>query len=225
MHSNLFYTVILSGAFLLLFAVAELLYHKFGVKAEYTRKIVHIFTGLLVLSFPAFFDDHRSVLLLCGGFMALLLASLKFDFLPSINKVGRVTRGSLLYPIMVYVCFLVYNYFGQLTFYYIPLLVLAFCDPVAVYVGKTWPWGKYHIRSYTKTVSGSTGFMIAASIVSTVILSTLVGNSYGFCLLLGLLIAFATTIAEAIGNKGYDNLTIPIAALLVLYAAKDYIIY
>jgi len=224
MSSNLINTSILSLLFLTLFGLAELLYHFFNVKAEWTRKIVHLCTGIFALSFPLLLDNHWWVLLLAIGFLVLLVSSIKLNFLKSINGVNRITRGSILFPIVVYGCFLVYNKYDHLVFYYLPLLILAICDPVAAYVGKNWPWKKYHIRSYTKTLSGSLGFLAFALLVSWTMLSSLADSDFSTNFFLAIGIALATTIAEAVSNKGYDNLTIPIAALLVLFLEKDYFI-
>ena len=96
---------ILTGYFLVLFGSAEILYHYFKIQAEYTRKYVHIGTGLLTLLFPILFSSHWSVLIICAAFLLLLVTSLKFNLLKSINAIGRFTLGSVMYPIVVYICF------------------------------------------------------------------------------------------------------------------------
>ncbi|MEN0047927.1 MAG: phosphatidate cytidylyltransferase, partial [Bacteroidota bacterium] len=144
----------LALAFLALFASAEWLYHKRGVKAEVTRKYVHIATGLLTMLFPLMLENHWLVLLLCGSFLLILIASLRFNLLPSINAVDRKTSGSLMYPIIVYGCYLVYSRYDQFMFYYIPILILALCDPIAAFVGMNYPVGKYQTFGKTKTWSG-----------------------------------------------------------------------
>jgi len=224
MSGNLINTLMLSLAFLLLFGLAELLHHFFRINAEWTRKIVHLCTGVFALSFLFLLDNHWWVLLMSISFLGLLTLSMKFNFLKSINGVDRITRGSLLFPVVVYGCFLVYDHYDHLLFYYLPLLILAICDPVAAYVGKNWPWKKYHIRTYTKTLSGSLGFLAFALLVSWTLLSSLANSDFSTNFILAIGIALATTVAEAVSNKGYDNLTIPIAAVLVLLLEKDYFI-
>ena len=44
MSPDVLNTFIMAGAFLVLFASAELMYHRFGVAAEVTRKYVHLLT-------------------------------------------------------------------------------------------------------------------------------------------------------------------------------------
>lgn len=216
MNENFLHTIYLAGVFLVLFASAELLYHKYKVKVEITRKYVHVMTGLLTMLFPPLIGNHWLVLVLCGSFLAILLSSMALNLLPSINAVARKTRGSFLYPIVVYGCYLIYMAYDQLMFYYIPILILALCDPIAALVGKKWPAGRYTTFGQTKTLSGSLGFFIAAIITCSCLILGLEETSLSETILISVGVATVTAVAEALTHKGYDNLTIPVGALLVL---------
>lgn len=222
MNENLINTILLSGCFLFLFGIAELLYHFAGVKAELTRKLVHLITGLLTLSFPPLLENHWYVLGICASFLLLLVLSLQFKMLPSINAVDRVTRGSFLYPVIVYFCFLAQNAQGNLIYYYLPILILAFCDPVAALVGKSRPWLRYSILGQSKTISGSLGFFVAALVISSILLSTFMLLPVNTLILLVLVVSFASTLAEALTQKGYDNLSIPLTTLSVLFTFENF---
>jgi len=223
MSENLLHTSYLAGAFLVLFASAELLYHKLRVKAEITRKYVHILTGLLSMLFPPLIGNHWLVLALCGSFLLILVTSLTLKLLPSINAVDRVTRGSILYPIVVYGCYLVFREYDQFMFYYIPILILAICDPIAALIGKKWPKGQYTTFGHTKTLSGSFGFLAITIAICLVLMLGLEEATVNEAIIMALGLAFITTIAEALTHKGYDNLTIPASALLVLIVFKEFI--
>ena len=108
MSWNLINTIILAGVFLVLFASAEWMYHIKKVRVEMTRKYVHLMTGLLTMFFPPMIGNHWLVLFLCGSFLVILLVSLQFNLLPSINAVKRKTQGSLLYPVIVYCCYFLF---------------------------------------------------------------------------------------------------------------------
>jgi phytol kinase len=54
MKEQIVITALLGLSFLVLFGIAELLYHYGKVKAEITRKTVHIGTGILTLYFRCF---------------------------------------------------------------------------------------------------------------------------------------------------------------------------
>lgn len=212
-------TAILSASFLALFGIAELLYHYAHVKVELTRKLVHLGTGALTLLFPVMLSNHWFVLLLCGSFALILIVSLRFKLLPSINAIDRVSVGSLAYPASVYGCYLVFQaehqHFG---FFYIPILTLAICDPIAALAGKRWPLGKYTIGKDTKTLMGSGMFLLSAFIVYFVTVSML-NPQTGIQPLIfrGLIVAIIACTAEAVSGKGTDNLTIPAAVLGGLY--------
>jgi dolichol kinase len=223
MSENLLHTIYLAGAFLVLFASAELLYHKLGVSVEITRKYVHLLTGLLTMLFPPLIGNHWLVLALCGSFLIILVISLILQQLPSINAVERVTRGSILYPIIVYGCYLVFREYDQFMYYYIPILILAICDPIATLIGKKWPKGQYTTFGHTKTLSGSFGFFAIAIAICLVLILGLEEATLKEAIIMAFGVAFLTAIAEALTHKGYDNLTIPTSALLVLILVKELI--
>ncbi len=214
--------LILATAFLLLFALAEILYHYFSVKVELTRKLVHVGTGLLALFFPLMLGNHWLVLLLCASFSIILLVSLKFKLLPSINAIERKSVGSLAYPLAVYTCYLAYDYYEhQYIYYYLPIIILAICDPIAALSGKQWPIGKYKVGNDSKTIMGSSMFFIS----SVILVVNFAINSEGFSsgkqiICSALIIGVLSTITEAISKKGWDNFTIPISVLVGLIFSK-----
>lgn len=223
MSEQMINTIVLGGVFLLLFASAEFLYRRMGFKAEVTRKYVHISTGLLTMLFPVLIGDQLLVLLLCGSFFLILLLSMSINILPSINAVDRKTWGSLAYPVIVYLCFLVYMQQELLMYFYIPILILALCDPIATIVGKNWPAGRFTIFAQTKTFSGSVAFFMASLLTSFLLLISLSELSVFHVIILSLSLATATTFVEAISLNGLDNITIPAVALSVLFLFNEYL--
>ncbi|MFY9309035.1 MAG: phosphatidate cytidylyltransferase [Bacteroidia bacterium] len=213
--TDLLNTAILAGAFLLLFGFAEILYHYFKAKVEITRKIVHFGTGILTLLFPLMLDDHWLVLLLCGSFAVILIISIRYNFLKSVNAIDRESVGSIAYPVSVYGCYLAFNYFDhQYAYFYIPILILAICDPVAALAGKKWPLGKYKIGNSSKTLMGSGMFFLSAFIVIVVL--SLMEHNMTRIVMRGLIIALFSTVSEAVSGRGYDNITIPVSVLASL---------
>ncbi len=224
MSKEIINTALLAGLFLSLFAMAEMLYHKLKIKAEGTRKIVHIGTGIVTMLFPLMLRNHWFVLLLCASFALILFLSLKFNLLPSINAINRISYGSLLYPVAVYGCYLAYNYFhSNLLFFYLPILTMAISDPVAALVGKRWPYGIFHIRQDTKTVMGSAAFFFSSVVLTIILFYFFSSGNFHIKsgLLIAILIASATTITEALSTKGLDNITIPFCTVLVLTLVYD----
>ncbi|MBI3510111.1 MAG: phosphatidate cytidylyltransferase [Bacteroidetes bacterium] len=226
MSKDIIHTAILAASFLLLFGLAEILYHKFKVKVELTRKLVHFGTGLLTLLFPLMLSNQWFVLFLCGSFAFILLASLKFNLLKSINAIERSSFGSILYPVSVYGCYLVYNYYtnksgrtpDQYIYFYLPILTLAICDPMAALFGKKYPYGKFTIGKDTKTIVGTGAFFISSVLLSIVMLVCSGKYSSGtfHLLLLAAGIALSACVVEAVSGKGSDNITIPACVITIL---------
>lgn len=218
MINDWLFLLILAASFLLLFGIAELLYHWLKVPVEWTRKLVHLGTGLLTLLFPLLLENHWSVLLLCGSFALILIASLRFRLLPSINAIERFSVGSLAYPVAVYGCFLIYQEQEVLTYFYLPILTLAICDPIAALTGKKWPLGRYRIGKEYKTAMGSGMFLLTAFCVyMTGALLAHPHASVGLTIWRGLIVASVAMLAEGLSGKGTDNLTIPAAVVSMLY--------
>ncbi|MEO7176432.1 MAG: phosphatidate cytidylyltransferase [Saprospiraceae bacterium] len=227
MSADFQHTAILAGAFLMIFAIAELLYHRLKVEAEFSRKFAHISTGLLTLLFPILLSSHWWVLLLCASFALILVLSLRYKFFPSINAIERKSHGSLLFPLSVYCAFLLYDYekvkndgnVDALIYFYLPILTLAICDPLAAWFGGKFPYGPFYIRKGLKTLSGSFAFFI-----SSICLSLLILHYFPFAniavnpFILVVLIAFCAAAVEGLSGDGIDNFTIPVtvAAILVL---------
>lgn len=219
MKNDLLNMLILALIFLLLFAISEILYHQCRIKVEMTRKLVHVGTGLICLFFPILLKNHWSVLFLCGLFAVILLLSLKFNLLKSINAVDRKSVGSIAYPVAVYLCFLTQPYLDErYIFYYLPLVTLAICDPMAALSGKKWPLGPYKIFGAQKTLMGSAVFFSCAMIVTFLTWRSIHNPNLDFQEFIVITtVAFTATLAEAFSKDGYDNLTIPISTLVCLY--------
>jgi len=219
MTSNVFNFIILSLAFLVLFAAGEIAYHVLKVKGETTRKLIHIGTGILTLTFPIFFTSVLWVALLCLSFLLILLASQRYNFLRSINDIDRKSHGSALYPIIVVLIFAFYDayqfiqspYFliGNVAYFYLPILIMAIADPMAAVVGKKYPVGVYKIRKQQKSLSGSLAFFLTAIVICL----SFIHVDYWWLILL---ISLSTTLVEGLSKNGFDNFSIPLAVAINL---------
>jgi phytol kinase len=223
MKREILNTILLAGMFISLFGIAEILYYKCKMKAGVTRQIVHIGTGLLCILFPVMLHDHWFVLVLCGSFAICLFLSLQLNFLRSINAIDRISYGSLLYPLAVYGCYIAYDYFDDLLFFYLPVLTLGISDPLAAIFGKQWPYGKFHINHDTKTVTGSSAFFLSSLVLAITLFYFFSPghNSISRLLSISLLIAVSATFSEAVSIKGLDNITVPLCVVLILTLVHD----
>jgi dolichol kinase len=143
------------------------------------------------------------------------------DFLQSINAIGRDSYGSITYPVSVYGTFLFarYAYPGeaQAAFYYIPILTLAICDPLAALTGKRFPWKPFKVGEGFKTWTGTLAFFVSSTVLNFILLETLSETSSVSCLVISLALGLVTAAAEAVSRKGLDNLSVPAAAIGLLW--------
>jgi phytol kinase len=214
MQQQLFHLLGLGAAYLALFGLCEWLHHRRHWQAEHTRKLAHAGSGLLALSFPFFFQDFWFVAVLCALFLLILAVTKYTGFLRSIHGIPRVSYGSAMFPIVVCICFWRYAQTQDLTRFYLPVLVMALADPAACIVGKRLPISKLFRK---KTLGGSLAFFVLAFGLGLAMFGFLqVGNTWASALAQAAALGLATTFAEAVSGRGFDNLTIPLAALAVM---------
>jgi len=225
MNNELLNIMALACMFLLLFAIAEAGYYFLKIKPEWTRKFVHLGTGLLALLFPVMLQSHWSVLLLCFSFFILLRLSLKFNFLKSINDIGRKSVGSLAYPVSVYACYLAFCFFDRQYFYfYLPVLILAVSDPLAAIVGKYLTVNKEKSAKVNKTIPGSAAFFASAYMLTFVLFIVFKNDKETLSIIMySALVAFAATVSESFSSKGWDNITIPASVLICMITLESVI--
>jgi len=212
--------IIFSLAFVLIFVINELIYRIFGVTAEYTRKSVHVFSGLLTLLLPFFFENHFPVLILTVEFVLMLIISIKFNFFKCINNVSRKTYGSFLFPVSVYLTFFFSIEFEDNALFYIPILILSLSDPLAAISGKISKRNNNIVKNDAKTVTGSLFFGFSAFIISLIMINYFYEIDLVYILILSLIISILSAIVERKSNMGTDNLTIPVVVLLILVVFK-----
>lgn len=219
--------ILLSLAFLGLFALAELLYRHFKVHAEHSRKLVHVGTGLLTLLFPLMLRSHWEVMFLCASFALILFGSQRLHLLPSINAIKRYSHGSLCYPLAVWFSFWTYEQMAQqsgtlfppLYYFYLPVLTMALGDPAAALVGRKWPLVKFRVGSGTKSLGGMLAFCCAAFLLvgGFLYFAPPAGMPLERMLLTAGVISVVACLAEALTPWGLDNITIPLIVIVVLY--------
>jgi phytol kinase len=209
-------------AYIAIHIVGELLYKYRGIKGDTTRKIVHASTGVMTLLFPFIFDDYLPVGILCSIFFIVAWLSKEFEFLKSINDILRKSYGSMMDPVMAFLLFLGYDFVGticcdtpQYILYFLPILITAFCDPMAAGVGRRYPL----IKTYKeKSLGGFLAFFVSAVLISIICFYIFIPSmSFGQKLLVSATIAFVTAVVETIIDRGFDNLLIPTAAFGVIY--------
>jgi len=206
------YSVILFAGMLF----GEFLYRILKLNTEWTRKIIHVSSGIVSLSYPSFIDVHWIVLAITINFTIILYTSKKMGWFNSIFDVGRKSYGTLFFVWSTWLLFILSEYFGDnFMFFYLGFSPVVFADPAAALIGKPLPFKKFTIFGNTKSLGGSFSFFIITFVLTYFILNY-VGTEINI-LLFSLIHAIILTVVEAISSKGTDNFTIPVASIFIVF--------
>jgi dolichol kinase len=207
----LIYSALLFGVML----IADYAYRFLKVKAETSRKIAHVGSGIIALTYPDFIDSHWVVFALSLSFTLVLYGSKKLKLFPSIFDVERRSYGELFFVWTTWFLFLIYQYTGEVIYYYLPFSIVVFADPLAALIGQSFPIKKYRIMGNSKSYGGSFAFFMVAFALSYYFFSKTAVP--GDILMLSVFHALLVTLVEAVSTKGTDNITIPFVSVLFIY--------
>jgi phytol kinase len=184
--------------------------------SEWTRKVVHIGTGNIVLiawwlKIPAWIGIGAAVL-----FSGVAILSYMLPLLPSINNIGRKSFGTLFYAMSI----------GLLVAWFWPLelqplaalgiLVMAWGDGLAGLVGRQFGHRRYRLLGMTKSWEGSgTMGLVSFGVSAWILLAT--GTPALPSLLVALGVSMVATVLEAFSPLGIDNLTVPLGSSAMAY--------
>ncbi len=198
-------------------ALAEGLNRLRGTNAEFTRKIVHIGSGNVVLI--AWWLQIPAWVLMGASFIASIIALISYflPILPSINSVGRKSLGTFFYALSIGVLAQWFWSTGQPQYLAIGILVMAWGDGMAAIIGQKFGQHCYEVLGVKKSWEGSLTMMGVSFIVTSVILLW-VGVPMLTVAIVSLMVAIAAMGLEAFSKLGIDNLTVPLgSAVLAFY--------
>ncbi|TVQ13075.1 MAG: phosphatidate cytidylyltransferase [Bacteroidetes bacterium] len=220
MATQIALTLIFLIAFTLLLVFNELAYRRLGMKGEITRKFAHFTATLSTITFPYLFEDHWYVMVLAIVFFILLFVSRNYKYLKSIHDIKRISVGSYMLPVAIYVTFLIAFKLEERLLFILPMLVLAICDPMAGILGINLQEYNHKIRIFKwklqKTWLGSLSFLVSCFVVSIIALFFYYEVFDLKTFWLALVISITGTLAEMLSWKGSDNLVIPLSVTGVL---------
>lgn len=196
-----------------LLVVVDRLWEAKKIQVETSRKIIHTVTGVYIAFWPLFIN-WTYIQFLSLALLAVILLSYKLNIFQSIHGVKRITSGEILYPLAIAICAFIEPPAWMFT---AAILHLALADSAAAYVGVK--WGKsthYKILSHGKSVLGSLAFyLVSFSILISTMFFVDSANLPSVFWLVGFM-PLALTLLENISWYGTDNLTIPLAVIIML---------
>lgn len=213
-------TILIMIAIVCVLAFTEIIYRRFGLKGEITRKFAHFTATLATSTFPYLFNSHWYVLVLALFFFLVLFLSRHGSQLKSIHDIERKSVGGYMLPVAVWVTFFIAERYQSKIMFVLPMLILAVCDPMAGILGMNFKRNNKKIRIFghelQKTWLGSGAFLVSAFIISAIALyfNTMDFSIKTFWLAMG--IASTGTVVEMLSWRGMDNLFIPVSVAVML---------
>ncbi len=172
---------------------------------EWSRKLVHIGSGAVVLIAWAFAIDRRIAIPAAAAITLLAALNHRLRVLPAVEDVGRASYGTVAYGASI--TLLLWQFWPrEPATVAAGVLVMALGDGLAGLVGPLWPTASWRVLGQRRSLLG-TATMAAASLFVLGGLSLAVGGPSWPQLLA---IAAAATLLEQLAVGGIDNLTVPL---------------
>jgi len=199
----------------MLLGIAEIISRQLKLPQEFSRKIIHITVGLLVVGFALNISEKQPITFLSLLFTIINAIILKFNLMPSMGS-ERKSYGTVFYPLTIFVAALAL-WDHQKILFLILVLVLALADAMAAIVGNNWKNATaFYVLKDKKTLPGT----IAMCVTSALIIYFLFywdGASFYYPIgLVAIISGLFIAVAETISVDGSDNISIGIATILIL---------
>ncbi len=221
MNYNLKFYIIYAVLYGVILLIGEGLYRIFKLKPEWTRNFSHLTVGIISLPYPWIFSSHWWVLLMAVQSSLILYITRATGLIPSHHKTSGKSAGSYLFFASIYLCFLVSFLSKKPHFFIIPILVLSISDVSASIIGRYFgrkpvgPLERFFAKG--KTHAGTLGFFFSALVVLTVAYYYYMQTGIIYAIGVALVISLAASIAEGISNNGFDNFSVPVIVLFIMY--------
>lgn len=179
------------------------------------RKIIHFFTGILILILTYLVSkDVLLWLIIAGSLFSFLTFRYKRFYM--LHKTAYKSLGTLFYPLGVLCSFLIL--YSQPIFYFqTALLTLTVSDTLANLIGKIKNGnGWFRILSESKSMHGIAGFAFSSLLIFFLFLPPEQRLNAGYLFFL-LMLAVAM---EVMSWRGSDNLTIPLGLSVFFWLSE-----
>lgn len=210
--------IIVSYLYIGLVIIGAKIFEKRGKEAS--RKFIHIMLGNWWIIAMYFFTNVWSAIFAPITFVIINYLSYKKDIIKVMERDEQDGLGTVYYAVALLILAIVsFGIFKQPWLGLVPTLVMAYGDGLAAVIGKGVKSKKYKLGETKKSFAGSlTMFVISTFLIGAFLAfkhSDVFWQTAHWPLIAGL-IGFAITGLEAVSGKGWDNITVPIATLVML---------
>lgn len=181
---------------------------------ETSRKYIHIMLSNWWFIAMYFFENTLYAAIVPASFVIINYISYKTNLIKIMEREKKDGLGTVYYAVSLFIISIItFAILKRPEIGLASILIMGYGDGLAAVIGKSVKSYEYSIRGSKKSVAGSiTMLVVTAIIVVIFLLST--GVSYG--ILKTIVISIILTIVEAVSIKGFDNLTVPLLACLLL---------
>lgn len=213
--NNVLGAAILLLLFLGVIGLAEILIRRKRLAPEPARKLIHLAGGLGCLLFPFLVSSWITVLILAALFGTVFYLGENRGMLRSLASVERHSCGSMIFPLAIFILFVVSE---RRTWLYVSaLLVLVLADTAAALAGVRFGRTFYETTpGERKSLEGTLAFCAAGFIAVFLPLATLADIPLATCALTALLMTILLAALEAVSIGGTDNLYVPLGTVYLL---------
>jgi phytol kinase len=183
------------------------------LNSEFTRKVVHIGTGNIIL-FAWWYKIPSEIVVMAAAIASIMaITSYFLPILPSINSVGRQSLGTLFYAISIGLLVAIFWHLEQPQYAAIGILIMTWGDGLAAIIGQNFGQHPYQILGNKKSWEGTLTMVLVSYLVNTIILVAIFGNLWQIWLL-SLIVALIAASLEIISWLGLDNFTVPVGSAM-----------
>ncbi len=192
--TSVYWALVAFLLFMVVLSVLELVSRKRNLQAENVRRASHAVSAVFVAVLGVTISGTALIVLL-SVFIPIMWYSKKRRILNHIHGVTRPTIGEELLPLGFIVAYVVAG--GDSSIFLPAVLILGFADPITGFV----------VERYNNHIYGFVCFMIVALLITL---------TFGVTISAALPVAFVAAASERLFSYGFDNITIPFAASLML---------
>lgn len=206
--------IIFSYVFIAFIIVLAKLFEKIGKEAS--RKFIHIMLSNWWFLAMYFFNNVIFASIVPLSFVIINYISYKKNLISVMEREDSNNDGlgTVYYALSLFlISIFTFGIIKKPEIGLCSILIMGYGDGLAAVVGKSLKIFPYKIGQTQKTFSGSCTMFLISFFIVAIFLFCLQSNLW---FLKSILIAIIITILEAISIKGFDNITVPIFACLLL---------
>ena len=170
---------------------------RFGWNPEVSRKLVHVGTGGLALTFPLLFSNPLPVLVLLAIAIPLMFA-IRIGLLgglgAALHGVQRQSYGEVYLALAIAITFLRAE--EQPVLYVLPILVITLSDTAAALIGTAYGRARFKVEGGAKSMEGVVVFFVVTWLASLIVLVLMTDAAPLNLVLISMLIAAFCALVE-----------------------------